>query len=268
MTYHVHLYNVGQDPETAFDIIRSDIPLDKLILLNNRNPEYVEVENIIRAGYEQFPIEVEVANINPWDYHDVFNKVIDLYRKECGDHGDVRFHINFTRGTRIAVGAVCSAAYSINADLYYIQEKCYAGTDDDKLIRIEIENLDELIELKSKTKIMKTFLKFRDNKSKTNRDLCGTMSPSALAYHTSQLQKIGLIEREDSVRNTRWILTEKGKQFMNRLRSTFNQNPISRDRCLSDGIAGSRCIGQGSNDYSNPLFASSSNPSSVCGNAQ
>lgn len=219
MTYHVHLYNVGQDPETAFDIIRSDIPMDKLILLNNRNPEYVEVENAIKSVYENFPIDIEVAVINPWDYQDVFNKVLELYRKECDEHHDVRFHINFTRGTRIAVGAVCSAAYSINADLYYIQEKCYAGTEKDELIKIDIENLDELMELRSKKKLMETFLMFGDNEPKTDECLRnnGTLKPSALSYRTSQLRKIGVIKRENGDRDARWILTEKGRQVMNRL---------------------------------------------------
>ena len=123
MTYHVHLYNVGLKPDTAFNVIRSDIPMDKLILLNNDKPEFEKVEKIIKERFEQFPIKVEKANINPWDYHNVFNKVLELYREECRTHGDVKFHINFTMGTSIVVGAVCSAAYSINADLYYIQEK-------------------------------------------------------------------------------------------------------------------------------------------------
>lgn len=148
----------------------------------------------------------------------MFNKVLELYREECRTHGDVRFHINFTMGTSIVVGAVCSAAYSINADLYYIQEKCYSGIGEDRLIRIDVENVDELMELKSKKKILKTFMRFKDGRSKTNKELRGeSLSPSTLSYHTSQLQKIGLIEREGSVRNANWILTEKGKQVMNRL---------------------------------------------------
>ena len=225
MTYHVHLYNVGLKPDTAFNVIRSDIPMDKLILLNNDNPECEKVEKIIEERFEQFPIKVENADINPWDYHNVFNKVLELYRKECRTHGDVRFHINFTMGTSIVVGAVCSAAYSINADLYYIQEKCYSGIGEDRLIRIDVENIDELMELKSKKKILKTFMTFKDGRPKTNKELRGeSLSPSTLSYHTSQLQKIGLIEREGSVRNANWILTEKGKQVMNRLRSTPPQS--------------------------------------------
>lgn len=65
MTYHVHLYNVGLKPDTAFNVIRSDIPMDKLILLNNDNPEFEKVEKIIKEKFEQFPIKVETADINP-----------------------------------------------------------------------------------------------------------------------------------------------------------------------------------------------------------
>lgn len=220
MAYHVHLYNVGLKPDTAFNVIRSDIPIDKLILLNNDEPEFVDVENIIRERFEQINIEVEKAEIDPWDYQDVFNRVIELYHQECEAHDDVRFHINFTMGTSIVVGAVCSAAYSINADLYYIQEKCYAGTEEDRLIQIGVENLDELMELKSKRKVQQTFMRFKDGKPMTNKDLRdGSMSPSTLSYHTAHLQEMGLIEREGSVRNTKWILTSKGKQVMNRLRT-------------------------------------------------
>ncbi len=218
MVFHVHLYNVGKKPDTAFNVIRAGIPIDKLYLLNNEDPIYLEVEKVIIDGFKPFSIEVSPARIDPFDYHNVFNTVLDLYRSECAIHDDVRFHINFTMGTSIVVGAVCSAAYSINADLYYIQEACYSKTNEDQLIQIEIQNIDEIAELRKRKQTLEVFRKFSDRGFKTNEDLMGSLkTPSSLSYHTKYLHQAGLIERRGSVRNTEWVLTEKGIQVLNRL---------------------------------------------------
>ncbi len=220
MAYHVHLISIGKKAETAFNVIKSDMKMDKIYLLNNDKEEYVAVENEVRDVFSKFPLDgIITANINPFDYDDVFKTVIELYNMEYEYHPEgVVFHINFTMGTRITVGAMCSAAYSINADLYYVQEACYSPTGKDELIRIQIENIKELTDLKSKKQILDTFRKFSDRGPKTNEDLIGSLkSPSSLSYHTSYLSKAGLIKRFNGVRNGSWILTEKGEQVMKRI---------------------------------------------------
>ncbi|WP_400204137.1 HFX_2341 family transcriptional regulator domain-containing protein [Methanomethylophilus alvi] len=220
MVYHVHLISVGKKAETAFNVINSEIRMDKIYLLNNDNEEYVAVENEIREVYSKFPLDgILTAKINPFDYDNVFKTVLDLFalESECHPEG-VIFHINFTMGTRIAVAAMSSAAYSINADLYYIQEACYSPTGKDELILIPIENIEELSELKSRKHVLKTFMKFSDREPKTSSDLMGELkSAGSLSYHTTYLSKAGLIKRFGGVKNGSWVLTEKGEQVMKRL---------------------------------------------------
>ena len=194
--------------------------MDKIYLLNNDNEDFVAVEDEIRRGFSAFPLDgIVTANINPFDYDSVFKTVIDLFNMESDNHSEeVIFHINFTMGTRITVGAMCSAAYSINADLYYIQESIYSPTGKDELIRIQIENIDELTDLKSKKQILETFRKFSDRKPKTNEELIGSLkSPASLSYHTRYLSNAGLIKRFNGIRNGSWMLTEKGEQVMKRI---------------------------------------------------
>ena len=220
MVYHVHVISVGKKSETAFNVIKSDMRVDKIYLLNNDNPQYVAVEEEIRDAFSRFPIDgVITAKLNPFDYDSAFKTVIELYNTEAEDHPEgVFFHINFTMGTRITIAAICSAAYSINADLYYVQESCYSPTGRDELIRIRIENIRELADLRSKKQILETFLRFVDRKPKTNDELMGSLkSASSLSYHTGYLSKAGLIERFDGVRNGSWVLTEKGEQVMKRI---------------------------------------------------
>ncbi len=219
MIYDVHIISIGKKAETAFNVIGSDLKFNKIYLLNNDSEEYVAVENEIRDAFENFPLDgIVTAKINPFDYDDVFKTVVDLYHKELEEHPEgVQFHINFTMGTRVAVAAMCSAAYSINADLYYVQESIYSDTGKDKLIQIQIENLNELVELKSKRKILETFRLFSDGKPKTNGELIGpTESASNISYRTAYLCKAGLIERT-RVREGQWSLTDKGKQVMKRI---------------------------------------------------
>ena len=86
------------------------------------------------------------------------------------------------------VGAVCSAAYSINADLYYVQEGTYSDSGRDEVIRIEIESLEEEFELRNKKQTLAVFQKFTDGKPKSNEDLIGSLhSKSSLTYHTRYL---------------------------------------------------------------------------------
>lgn len=220
MTYHVHVISVGKKAETAYHVIRSDIKMDKIYLLNNDEEGYVAVEDEIRNTFKAFPLDgIITAKINPFDYDSVFKTIIDLYNMEVDNHSeDVLFHINFTMGTRITAGAMCSAAYSINADLYYIQESIYSKTGNDELIRIQIENINELTDLKSKKQVLETFRKFSDRAPKTNEELMGSLkSPGSLSYHTKYLSNAGLIKRFNGVRNGSWILTEKGEQVMKRI---------------------------------------------------
>lgn len=220
MVYHVHIISVGSKSETAFNVIRSGMEIDKIYLLNNDNPNFIKVEKEIRDGFKKIPLDgIITESIKPFDYDDVFNKILNLYRNELKEHPDgVIFHINFTMGTRITVGAMCSSAYLINADLYYIQEGIYSSSGRDELIRIPIDNIKELSELQNKPQTLSVFLRFSDFQPKTNEDIIGSLkSPSNLTYHTNYLQKIGAIQRKGSVRNVEWILTEKGERMIKRL---------------------------------------------------
>lgn len=220
MEYHVHLYNVGLKPDTAYKVIGSGIPIHKIYLLNNKKDEYLEVEDQIRDRFRDTSIIVEKAEINPWDYHQVFDTVLRLYEEECGQHKgeNVKFHVNFTMGTSIVVGAVCSAAHCIDADLYYVQEGCYSESGKDELITIRINSYEEIVELKSRPQTLAILLKMSEDKALSNDELRGSISKPNLSYHTRYLLDKGLIARESGVRNVKWILTEKGKIVRKRLR--------------------------------------------------
>ena len=83
MVYHVHLISIGKKAETAFNVINSDIKMNKIYLLNNDNEEYMSVENEIRDAFSKFPLDgVVTAKINPFDYDDVFKKVLSLFEFE------------------------------------------------------------------------------------------------------------------------------------------------------------------------------------------
>ncbi len=220
MVYDVHIISVGSKSETAFTVIKSGLKIDKIYLLNNSNSEYLAVEEEIREGFKSFPIdEIKHIEIDPFDYDNVFKTVIDLYNSESENHpSGVMFHINFTMGTRVAVAAMCSAAYSINADLYYVKESLYSASGKDEFVPIKIDNINELADLKTHQKTLEIFRIMSDRKPKTNEELqVPVNSLSSLSYHTKYLSSAGLIKRLGSVRNASWVLTEKGEQVMKRL---------------------------------------------------
>lgn len=227
MVYHVHIYTVGRKPDTAFHVLKSDLPIDKIYLLNNGAKEcdcngdvihdYQKVEDDIRSKLNSVGItDIVTEYIDPFDYNDIFDKVLEISEREINIHSDVRFHINFTMGTNIMAGAVCSAAYSINADLYYIQEGKYTKSKNDELIQIAIENIKELEILKKKAKTKEIFERFRIEESISNSNLKSEKETlSDLSYHTKLLKSYGLIKKDDI--SSEWILTNKGKQTLKRL---------------------------------------------------
>ncbi len=219
MMFEVHFYNVGRSSETAFHVLSQNMKVDKVYLLNNYDPKYVEVEQEIVDKLRAVNVDdVSKLSIDIYDFDDIYKKVCDTARAESDAHnGNVRFHFNITMGTSIVVGAVCCAAMVLDADLYYIKGKEYSESGKDEFISIPIENIPEVEKLRKKKAVLGVFLRFRDYESISNSALKGDGSSARLSYITRELQLMGLIERRGSVKDTVWTLTEKGRNALKRI---------------------------------------------------
>ena len=223
MTFHVHICNVGQFSGPIYKVFESSIPINRMYLLNSRitggDFDYCSIEkelidHMVGINFK----DIRTVVIDPFDYHDVYNAVIKIAGEETKSNNNVKFHINFTLGTNIMAGAVCSAAYSIRADLYYIKAAKYDSDNQDELIRISIANYQEVNELKRQKRTAEILLNIAGGTCH-NRELISKLSlkPNALSHHTGILREMGLIENKGSSRNIEWVITEKGNEIVKRL---------------------------------------------------
>lgn len=214
MVYDIHISGVGEKADTTFNVLMEDIPMKKLYLLNNNNEKFISTEKEIvnklnSIGFDKIVVE----RIDPFDYQDIYNVVLKISKEELKSHPDARFHLNITRGTNIMAGAMCSASYLMNSDIYYVKAATYSKTDKEELIRIDIESFPELEMLKTRESYS-VFLKFKEKEEIDNAVLKSEFK--SLTYKTKELSGYGLIEKIGT-KNCVWKLTDKGRMVLGRI---------------------------------------------------
>ena len=110
-------------------------------------------------------------------------------------------------------GAMCSASYLMNSDIYYVKAAVYSKTNKEEWITIDVESFPELEMLKTKESYS-VFLKFK-NKEEIDNAVLKTEFKS-LTYKTKELSGYGLIEKIGT-KNCVWRLTNKGKMVLKRI---------------------------------------------------
>jgi hypothetical protein len=149
-----------------------------------------------------------LISIQPTDYQGTFSTAKGIMESEKGENPDVRFHIDISGGSTVAAVAVSNASMSFYSELYY--------QEGGRIVSMESEALDEISQLKAKTRVLSTFLRFKEADRISNKELMGKMSPSRLQYRTKTLDEMGLIRREGSPREPVWVLTPRGRQVLSR----------------------------------------------------
>ena len=206
--------------------LKSDYRIDKVYLINDSTDERANKSlRIICETFDNIGVRYEVEEVDCYDFHSIFNRVIKIKDDETSTNPRVKFHVNFSRGTAIAVAAVCCAAYDLDSDLYYVKGPSGTDESDDTIIPIPIENLHD-VSLTSRQK--EILLLFDDVSEITNGELLNRSglesSKGALSRHTANLEKCGLLESREQIsdgskrRIKVWVLTNKGKKKLKLLK--------------------------------------------------
>ena len=205
MNREIHLYIAEKDNSPLFRALTSGLPMYELCILRGTDPDgTVELtEGLKSIGFQR----IRTFETDLDDYQRVFDSVCAV----CSSYENAHFLANISSGNPIAIAAMTNAVQSFDSSLYYMKG--------DEAVVIQSDNLPEMAVLKSKRRILDTFLKFADSKSYTNRELMSGLSNSALTYHTRELTKMGLIGKEGSSKMPVWVITDKGEQMLRRLRS-------------------------------------------------
>lgn len=219
--YDVHIIPVGTNPKPAISVMQSKMPVRMVCLLCSEElGSMVKTDIQERLRFAEIQVDevfrksdvddVRTIRVDPWDYQGIINEVIDTAMDIRSSHQDAVFHINFTSGTHVMCGAVCSAAFYIGADLYYIMNRDELMVDD-PVRHFTIPNFPDVSRIKGNTRQI-LFL-MEGGGWKKNEDLMTEtgLTPSKLGYHTRVLLEYDLIERHRDGRKVCWRLTESGR---------------------------------------------------------
>jgi len=221
--YHVHIINMGTNPDPSLAMTRNRIPIDKVYLLCAKDisgsvgPEiYEKLKNAERQTVEVLKEngirEIEVRRVESWEFQSIIDEILGIASKENARDMDVKFHINFTSGTHVMAGAACAAAFYIGADLYYVmnreEHKDLTATEEMRVFGIP--SLPDVSSIKKLTK--KVLMKIYESGPIQNSELMmfTKLSPSKLGYHTKVLKEMDLIEREREGTSVIWKCTYAG----------------------------------------------------------
>ncbi len=219
--YHVHIITIGFDPEPSMDVDGCGMPVDKVYLFNDPTlSTAVESEKKILDHLSSGNIETVCVEIDCYDFDGIYSRVLEIAENEEKQHKNVIFHVNFSRGTAIAVSAVCCAAFELNSDLYYVMFK--KGEKllpiEERVIRIPIDNVHEQVYLTPRTAAV--LREFRKGDERTNTDLLvglNLSSKGSLSRHTNNLKSEGLIVESAIGREIVWSITGKGRKLLKRM---------------------------------------------------
>ena len=207
MIRDVHLHIVGDRPDSLFGAMTSGRSMDGLYLLDDRRHAQV-LDKIMDVLASMGFGGTHLIRIDPTDYQGTFSTVKGIMEEEKKKNPEVRFHIDISGGSTVAAVAVSNASMSFDSELYY--------QDGGRIVSMESEALDEISQLRAKSRVLSTFLRFKESDRLSNRELMGRMSPSRLQYRTKVLNDMGLIRREGSPREPIWAITPRGKQVLSR----------------------------------------------------
>ncbi len=222
--YSVHICCVGSHVDPCMAVTRSNMGISKVWLVGSRRTDSLdertwekledtsrEVERRLRdCGIA----EIGSKKVDAWDYQGIIDEVIDIAERERAEHPNARFYINFTSGTHVMAGAMCSAAFCIGASIYYVMNR---GEHPD----LSSENETRLFEIPYMPDISSIGLETRrvlsridPDKGTANRDIVEEgreWSKQYVGYHTRRLRELGLIEGIRSGKEVKWRLTYPGR---------------------------------------------------------
>jgi len=223
MVRHVHICSVGYEPGAILPVFGSDMPVDKVYLLwNEKSSTGSNEDNVEKIRKSKEEIESKVKGlgkecqceiINPFDYYSIVETVIRVARAEKEKSKDVKLYSNFTSGTSIVRGAMCTSSYFIGAELYYVMDPKYLADNpraEGQILRIPTPKIPDIERMGIRSQeILKYISKHDDYISISSLEEFG--SKQRVNYHIKCLIDAELIERKHDKGRTQVRIKPLGK---------------------------------------------------------
>jgi DNA-binding MarR family transcriptional regulator len=200
MSEKVQIATVGKHETGRLEFVLYRTESDKLIILHTETTKK-QAKNIKEKVEKRLP--VELVNVEPWDYHDVLGKALDVaYRnRNC----DLRF--NPSLGTRVMTSALIMAAMFTNSPVYLVKEQNGKPVDIVEVLPIRRTMLTE-----PKKNILKKLLSEGDCvPSQKELGSRTSLAASTISGHVRDLEDAGYISRSKGSEGNVICITNLGR---------------------------------------------------------
>ncbi len=213
---HIHIANIGKQPEPAINGVRGIGNIDIIYLLYSKK-FILEAENtqksFINLGYR-----CEIVQVGGFDFQEIVDKIYDIYNYHNEKNTD--FSINITGGTNLMAAAACSTAFFTGAKIYYL---LYDPENPDqplseRMVEVPTPKIPDVDHLKDHEKSIIKIL--NENGVVNNSTIAESlgMSRQLCGRYIHNLEDMGLVETTINGKDRRYRqvkLTREGRMISN-----------------------------------------------------
>lgn len=219
-TMHIHIASTGgrtENIQTGFNAVSS---VDKLYLVYSNQRKHSAED--LQKNFTKIGVECIIKGVSGFDFQEIVDVIYEIYGENVNEK-NLRYTINITGGTNLMAAAICSTAFFINAEIYYVmydREKEKNGIPQDsveeRVKRIPVPKIPNVNGLRSATREILEYILDNDGPDLTSVKVADAFgySRQALKHHTDILKKEGIIEIEKWTKNNRLSrisLTQEGR---------------------------------------------------------
>ena len=217
---HIHIASAGSGKDniqTGFNAVGG---VDVLYLVYSNQRKHSAED--LQKQFEKIGVKCIIKGVSGFDFQEIVDVIYDIYGENVNEK-NLRYTINITGGTNLMAAAICSTAFFINADLYYVlfdRDKFEKGIPqdpvEDRVIHIPTPKIPNVNGLRPMTREILEYILDHDNPDLTSVEVADAFgcSRQALKHHTDILKKEGIIEVEKWTKNNRLSkisLTQEGR---------------------------------------------------------
>lgn len=206
---HIHIASTGGGMENILTGYKAVSGVDKLYLIYSVQRKHSAED--LQKKFEKIGTECSIKGVSGFDFQEIVDIIYEIYGENVNSK-NLRYTINITGGTNLMAAAVCSTAFFIKAEIYYVmfnREKEEKGIPqepiEDRIIRIPTPKIPNVNGLGPVTREILEYILDNYGPDLTSIDVAEAFNYSrqALKHHTDILKKEGIIEVEKWTKNNR-----------------------------------------------------------------
>ena len=217
---HIHIASTGGGMDNILTGYKAVSGVDKLYLIYSNQRKHNAED--LQKKFDRMGTECIIKGVSGFDFQEIVDVIYEIYGENVNEK-KLRYTINITGGTNLMAAAVCSTAFFINAEIYYVmfdrdkyENNLPQDPIEERVKRIPTPKIPNVNGLGPVTREILEYILDNDGPNLTSVNVAQAFhyTRQALKHHTDILKKEGIIEVEKWTRNNRLskiTLTREGR---------------------------------------------------------